>query len=55
MTNQLHYKNHVGSVFFSEDDGVFYGKVIGISDSISFEGDSVNALIKDFHNAVDEY
>jgi predicted HicB family RNase H-like nuclease len=55
MTNQLHYKNHVGSVFFSEDDSVFHGKVIGISDSISFEGDSVKALIRDFQNAIDEY
>jgi predicted HicB family RNase H-like nuclease len=55
MTNQLHYKNHVGSVFFSESDGVFHGRIIGISDSISFEGDSVKALTEDFQNAVDEY
>ncbi|MCL2055901.1 MAG: type II toxin-antitoxin system HicB family antitoxin [Oscillospiraceae bacterium] len=55
MTNQLHYKNHVGSVFFSENDGVFHGKVIGISDSIYFEGDSVKALTEDFQNAIDEY
>ena len=55
MTNLLHYKNHVGSVFFSEEDGVFHGKVIGIADSISFEGDSVKALTKDFQNAIDEY
>ena len=55
MTNQLHYKNFVGSVFFSEEDGVFHGKVIGISDSISFEGDSVKALTEDFQNAIDEY
>jgi predicted HicB family RNase H-like nuclease len=55
MTNQLHYKNHVGSVFFSEDDGVFHGKVIGISDSISFEGESVKTLTEDFQSAIDEY
>ncbi|MBP3359628.1 MAG: type II toxin-antitoxin system HicB family antitoxin [Clostridia bacterium] len=30
-------------------------KIIGITDSISFEGDSVNSLIEDFHSAVDEY
>ena len=55
MTNQLHYKNYIGSVYFSEEDEVFHGKIIGISDSISFEGDSVQALITDFHNSVDEY
>jgi predicted HicB family RNase H-like nuclease len=53
--NQLRYKNYIGSVFFSEEDGVFHGKVIGISDSISFEGDSVKGLTEDFHNAIDEY
>ena len=55
MTNQLHYKNYIGSVFFSEEDGVFHGKIIGISDSISFEGDSVKSLTEDFQNSVDEY
>lgn len=53
--NQLHYKNYIGSVSFSEEDAVFHGKVIGISDSISFEGESVKDLTDDFHNAVDEY
>ena len=55
MTNQLHYKDYVGSVIFSEEDGVFHGKVLGIPESISFEGDSVNSLTADFHHAVDEY
>ena len=53
--NYLHYKDYVGSVEFSEEDSVFHGKVVGIKSLISFEGDSVNALIEDFHNAVDEY
>ena len=53
--NYLHYKDYVGSVEFSEADSVFHGKVVGIKSLISFEGDSVNALIEDFHNAVDEY
>ena len=55
MSNILTYKNYIGTVNFSEEDGVFFGKVIGISDSISFEGDSVAGLTEDFHNAVDEY
>lgn len=55
MTNQLHYKDYVGNVFFSEEDSVFHGKVIGISASLAFEGESVKSLTEDFRNAVDEY
>jgi predicted HicB family RNase H-like nuclease len=55
MKNYLHYKEYVGSVEFSEEDAVFFGKVVGIKDLISFEGDSVDAITTDFHHAVDEY
>ena len=55
MKNILTYKNYIGTVEFSEEDMVFFGKVIGITDSISFEGDTVESLIEDFHCAVDEY
>jgi predicted HicB family RNase H-like nuclease len=55
MSNNLHYKNYSGSLEFSEEDAVFHGRVIGIKDTISFEGDNVADLIQDFHAAVDEY
>ena len=55
MNNTITYKNYIGTVNFSEDDSVFFGKVSGIKDSISFEGDTVESLIADFHMAVDEY
>lgn len=55
MKNTISYKNYIGTVNFSEEDMVFYGKVVGITDSISFEGDTVESLIRDFHDAVDEY
>lgn len=55
MNNTLTYKNYIGTVNFSEQDGVFFGKVAGITDSIYFEGDTVEGLTEDFHNAVDEY
>jgi len=53
--NYLHYKGFVGSVEFSEEDGVLHGKVVGIKALISYEGDSVSAITQDFHNAIDEY
>ena len=55
QSNYLHYKGYIGSVEFSEADAVFHGKVVGIKSLISFEGDSVNAIIEDFHNAINEY
>lgn len=55
MSNYINYKDFVGSVEFSEEDNVFHGKVIGTKDLISFEGDSVASLTKDFHDAIDEY
>jgi predicted HicB family RNase H-like nuclease len=53
--NYLHYKDYIGSVEFSEEDGVFFGKVIGIKSLISYEGDSVATITQDFRDAIDEY
>ena len=53
--NYLYYKGYAGSIEFSAEDTVFHGKVDGIESLITFEGDSVTAIIEDFHEAVDEY
>lgn len=55
MNSSIHYRGYVGNVEFSEEDMVFHGKVVGVKDLISFEGDSVSDLTEDFHNAVNEY
>lgn len=55
MKNSLHYKGYMGTVAFSEEDGVFHGRVSGVKASIFFAGDSVESLTEDFHDAVDEY
>ena len=55
MSNTMEYKNYVGSVEFSEDDGVFFGKVMGIRALISYEGTNAKELVEDFHGAVDDY
>ncbi len=55
MKNTMEYKGYIGSVEFSEEDGVFFGKVQGIRSLISYEGTNENELVKDFHEAVDEY
>ena len=53
--NTIQYKGYVGSVEFSEEDSVFYGKVMGISSLISYEGENEKELLNDFHAAVDDY
>ena len=51
----MQYKGYVGSVEFSEADGLFFGKVLGIRALISYEGTSAAELVADFHGAVDDY
>ena len=55
MNNTMEYKGYIGSVEFSEADGIFYGKVQGIRSLISYEGTNAAELISDFHGAVDDY
>ena len=55
MNNTMEYKGYIGSVEFSEEDAVFYGKVMGIRALISYEGEDAHSLIEDFHGAVDDY
>jgi len=55
LNNIMEYKGYVGSVEFSETDGVFFGKVQGIRSLISYEGETAKELIRDFHEAVDDY
>ena len=53
--NTMSYRGYLGSVAFSEQDGVFYGKVEGINGLVNFEGESVKELTEAFHEAVDDY
>ena len=52
----LKYKGYTGSVDYSEEDNCLYGKVLGMSkDMITYEGQDVNELRKDFEGAIDDY
>lgn len=55
MNDILKYKDYLAVVHFSSEDEVFYGKIMGINDLVSFEGSSVRELKKSFHEAVDDY
>ncbi len=55
MEDTIRYKNFIGSIHFSADDDIFYGKIEGIGDTVTFEGQSVNELKAAFQEAVDDY
>ncbi len=55
MKDVLSYKGYIGGVHFSGDDNVFYGKIEGIDDLVTFEAKDVDSLIKAFQDEVNDY
>lgn len=55
MNNLLEYKGYYGTVEYSSDDNILFGKVIGISGLLSYEGGSIEELKADFEAAINEY
>ena len=51
----LEYKGYIGSIDYSEEDGVLYGKIEFINALVSYEGESINSLKKAFEESVDDY
>lgn len=55
MKDVLKYKEYLGTVHYSAEDEVFYGRIEGIEDLVSFEGSDVKELKEAFSEAVDDY
>lgn len=51
----MKYKDYRAAIKFSDEDGLFVGHVIGTRDVISFHGETVDELQREFENAVDTY
>ena len=51
----LEYKGYTGSIEYSPEDDLLYGKVVGIRGLISFEGETGKLLEEDFREAIDTY
>jgi predicted HicB family RNase H-like nuclease len=51
----LEYKSYTGSIEYSKEDDLLFGKVLGIRGLISFEGKTGNELETDFREAIDTY
>jgi predicted HicB family RNase H-like nuclease len=55
MNDMMQYKDYIGSVHYSDEDQIFYGKVEYIRSLISFEGENVVNLRANFEEAIDDY
>jgi len=55
MNSTMTYKGQTARIEYSADDGVLVGRLVGISDVISFHADTVADLRAAFEEAVDDY
>ncbi len=56
MSNIMKYKGYWAEIKYSDEDECFCGKIEGLkNDLISFEGNTVEELRKDFQDAIDHY
>ncbi len=55
MSQTFKHKGYEGSVLFSAEDRLLHGRILGIRDMVSFEGNDIESLETNFKAAVDEY
>lgn len=53
--NTMTYKGQIACILFDNRDDIFVGRLVGITDVVSFHGESVAELKAAFHQAVDDY
>ncbi|MCA1750227.1 MAG: type II toxin-antitoxin system HicB family antitoxin [Cryomorphaceae bacterium] len=51
----LTHKGYTGSIEYSREDDLLYGRVLGIKGLISYDGATGKELYADFKGAIDEY
>ena len=55
MKDMMAYGDFTGSVHYSDEDRLFYGRVEFIRSLISYEGTDVDSLRQAFEESVDDY
>lgn len=55
MTETMKFKGYHGSIEFSIEDDCLHGRLLGIDDIITYEGNSVKEIKVAFKEAVDDY
>lgn len=49
------YKGFTGSIEFDKDAGIYFGRVIGIRDVVTFTGKTHEDATTAFHDSIDDY
>jgi len=55
MRNMMEYKGYFAKIEYDCNDDLFFGTILGIIDSIGFEGRNTDELKLSFHEAVEDY
>ena len=55
MNGMMEYKGYHAKVEYSPEDEAFIGKVFGITDTLVFDGQSIEELRTMFHASIDDY
>ncbi|WP_314640394.1 type II toxin-antitoxin system HicB family antitoxin [Stomatobaculum longum] len=51
----MEYKGYHAEIKYSDEDRLFVGQVVGVSDTLAFHGASVSELEQMFHQSIDNY
>ena len=55
MGNIIEHKGYFGTIEPSVEDGVLYGKIMGINDLVTYEADNIKDPEKEFRVSVEDY
>lgn len=53
--NAMSYNGYAARVDYDDQDGIFFGRIAGIKDGVTFHADTVAELRQAFRDAVDDY
>lgn len=53
--NTMTYKGYTARIDFDERDGIFVGRILGLRAIISFHGETVSDLRREFQAAIDDF
>lgn len=51
----MNYKDYVGQCAYDDEAQLFHGEVIGLKDTITFQGATVEEVEQAFKDSVDDY
>ena len=51
----MEYRGYRGAVYYSAQDRLLHGRILGIEDVVHFEGTRLEELEQALHEAVDDY